>query len=71
VWKGVTTIWVRQRATRRFPKNRAIRGARLTGQGIAATHWKAKGWSQTKPMKDHGTEDGRTKNRRVGRVKIP
>jgi OmpA-OmpF porin, OOP family len=42
----------------------------LTGHGIAVTRLKAKGWGQTKPVEDNGTEDGRTKNRRVELVKI-
>jgi OOP family OmpA-OmpF porin len=42
----------------------------LTGHGIVATRLKAKGWGQTKPVEENGTEDDRTKNRRVELVKI-
>lgn len=41
----------------------------LTAHGVAATRIKAKGWGQTKPVADNGSEDGRAKNRRVELVK--
>ena len=43
----------------------------LTAHGVASARLKSKGWGQTKPMEDNGTEDGRAKNRRVELVKLP
>ena len=42
----------------------------LTAHGIDGSRLKAKGWGQTKPVTDNGSEDGRAKNRRVELVKI-
>lgn len=41
----------------------------LSTHGVDAPRLKAKGWGQTKPVTDNGTEDGRAKNRRVELVK--
>lgn len=42
----------------------------LTAHGVGAARLKAKGWGQTKPVADNGSEDGRAKNRRVELVKM-
>jgi len=42
----------------------------LTAHGVTAARLKAKGWGQSKPVADNGSEDGRAKNRRVELVKI-
>jgi OmpA-OmpF porin, OOP family len=42
----------------------------LTAHGVAASRLKAKGWGQSKPVADNGSEDGKAKNRRVELVKI-
>lgn len=41
----------------------------LIAHGIASARLKSKGWGQTKPVVDNGTEEGRSKNRRVELVK--
>jgi OmpA-OmpF porin, OOP family len=41
----------------------------LMAQGIAGDRLQAKGFGQTKPLADNGSEDGRSKNRRVELVK--
>lgn len=46
----------------------AVVGA-LMGQGIAMTRLTSKGYGQTKPIADNGSEEGRSKNRRVELVK--
>lgn len=42
----------------------------LTAHGVAATRLIAKGFGQTKPVEDNGTEQGRAKNRRVELAKL-
>lgn len=43
----------------------------LTSHGVAAARLKAKGWGQSKPLADNGSDEGRGKNRRVELVKAP
>ena len=42
----------------------------LSSHGIAAARLTAKGFGQTKPVAENGTEDGRAKNRRVELAKL-
>ena len=42
----------------------------LTAHGVEASRLRAKGWGQSKPVSDNGSEDGRAKNRRVDLVKM-
>jgi OOP family OmpA-OmpF porin len=43
----------------------------LTSHGVSAARLKAKGWGQSKPLADNGSDEGRGKNRRVELVKAP
>lgn len=42
----------------------------LTAHGVESSRLKAKGWGQSKPVADNGSEDGKAKNRRVELVKM-
>ena len=44
--------------------------AALTAQGVEARRLQAAGYGQEKPIADNGTDEGRTKNRRVELVKV-
>ena len=41
----------------------------LSAEGIDKARLQSKGWGQTKPVADNGTEEGKAKNRRVEIVK--